>query len=108
LKLNEKDEDGYYPLLIAIDNNNIKIVKILIEYANQHQIILDLNEKNNVGNYPILDATIYNNIEMIKLLIKYALQHQITLVYNKNEIDSNYGKLLLQNYEQEKGLWVIK
>eukprot|EP00833_Pecoramyces_ruminatium_P008837 jgi/Orpsp1_1/1182869/evm.model.c7180000082990.1 len=42
---NIKDEKGNYPLLLAIYKNNIEIVKLLIEYANQHQIILKLNEK---------------------------------------------------------------
>ena len=38
LKLNEKDEDGYYSLLKAIFKDNIEIVQLLIEYANQHQL----------------------------------------------------------------------
>jgi len=40
---NEKDFLGYYPLLLAIYKNNIEVVKLLLEYANQHQIILNLN-----------------------------------------------------------------
>jgi len=39
LKLNDKNEYGEYPLLKAIYKNNIEIVQLLIEYANQHQII---------------------------------------------------------------------
>jgi len=31
--------------LEAIYKNNIEVVKLLIKYANQHQIILKLNEK---------------------------------------------------------------
>jgi len=30
--------------LFKINKNNIEIVKLLIEYANQHQIILELNK----------------------------------------------------------------
>ena len=45
MKLNEKDFDGNYPLLKAISNNNTEIVKLLIEYAEQHQINLELNKK---------------------------------------------------------------
>ena len=36
LELNEKNKDGEYPLERAISYNNIEIVKLLIEYVNQH------------------------------------------------------------------------
>ena len=38
LELNKKNKDGDYPLLCAIYNNNIEIIKLLINYANQHHI----------------------------------------------------------------------
>ena len=51
LNLNEKDEDGLYPFLMGISKNNIEIVQLLLEYALQHQIILEY-EKRNIGNKP--------------------------------------------------------
>jgi len=54
----------------TISNNNVEIFKLLIEYANQHLIVLELNEKNEDGQYPLLWATFNNNIEIVKLLIK--------------------------------------
>jgi len=60
---------GEYPLY-AISRNDIEIFKLLIEYANQHQIILELNEKNENGYYPLLEAIDYNNIDIVKLLIE--------------------------------------
>jgi len=69
LKLNEKDNIGYYPLYWAISYNNIEIVKLLIEYANQHQIILELNEKGSYDKkYPLLEGIHNENIEIVKLL----------------------------------------
>ena len=56
MKLNEKDNFGDYPLLRAISYNKIEIVKLLLEYALQHQIILKLHVKNNFGRYPFLRA----------------------------------------------------
>jgi len=41
--------------------------KVLIEYANQHQIILELNEKGKNGYYPLLESIYKNNIEMVNL-----------------------------------------
>jgi len=74
---------------------------LLIEYANQYQIILELNEKNNIGYYPLLRAISYNNIEIVQLLIEYALQHQIIFEYDENDIKNKPEiKKLLQNYEK--------
>ncbi len=88
MNLNEKDIFGYYPLDLAINDNNTKIVQLLIEYANQHQIILELNEKGHEG-YPLLKAISENNTKIVQLLIKYAIQHQIILeLIEKNK----YGK----------------
>jgi ankyrin repeat protein len=35
LNLNEKNENGWYPLLRATDKNNIEMVQLLIDYANK-------------------------------------------------------------------------
>ena len=45
--------------------NNIEIVRLLIEYANQHHIILELNEKFKDGNCPLLWAISKNNMEIV-------------------------------------------
>jgi len=45
LELNEKDNDGDFPLLWACRENNIEIIQLLINYANENNIILELNEK---------------------------------------------------------------
>jgi len=70
--LNEKDFQKNYPLLYAAQNNNTKIVKLIIDYANNHNIELNLNKKNDYGKYPLLYAIKNNNIEMVKVLIKYS------------------------------------
>jgi len=80
LDFNVKNENGNNPLSLATIDNNVEIVKLLIEYANQHQIILNVNEKNKYGWFPIMNAVSYNNIEIIKLLIDYANQYQIVLI----------------------------
>jgi len=40
LELNEKDHDGYYPLLLASNNNNNEMVHLLIDYAIKNNIVL--------------------------------------------------------------------
>jgi len=87
--LNKKDRNGNYVLLKAINKKNIEIIKLLIEYANENNIILDLNEKNKYRYYPILEAINKNNIEIIKLLILYANKNNIAF----NIIDRWYSSL---------------
>jgi len=41
------------PLLEAISKNNIKMVKLLIDYTIENKIILELNEKDICGWYPL-------------------------------------------------------
>jgi len=55
------------------------MVKLLMEYANKHNIILEINEKNEDGNNSLNLSIKHNNIEIIKLLIEYANQYNIIL-----------------------------
>jgi len=50
--VNEKDNNGDYPLLSACRNNNSEMIKLIIDYANENKIKLKINEKNNNGLYP--------------------------------------------------------
>jgi len=104
LELNEKNNNGWYPLYMSIYNNNIDIVKLLIIYANQNKIILELNEKDKFFGYnPLYCAIFRNNMSIVKLLIDYAKKHHIILEYDKNNIGNNSEiKNLLQKYENEK------
>jgi len=69
------------------------MVKLLIEYANQHHIILELNKKDDDGWYPLLKAISNKNIEIVQLLIEYANQHQIVLELNEKNKDGYYPLL---------------
>jgi len=55
------------PLLVAIINKNIEIVKLLIDYSNKNNIVLELNEQDYKGLYPLLFATKIKNTEMVQL-----------------------------------------
>lgn len=49
-----------HPLFIAICNNNMNMVELLIDYANQHPIRIDYDEENFIKNS--------NYSQIIKLL----------------------------------------
>ena len=80
MNLNKKDVNGSYPLMEACFQNNMECVRLLIEYANKNNVILDLNGKENkYGEYPLLMAFEYCSIELIKLLMEYANKNNIIL-----------------------------
>eukprot|EP00833_Pecoramyces_ruminatium_P002403 jgi/Orpsp1_1/1176435/evm.model.c7180000057575.1 len=108
LDINQKSENGIYPLITAIaKNKNIEMVKLLIEYANRKNITLDIDQKCDDGSYPLLYAiSIDNSIEMIKVIVEYAKTKHITLSINENDIknisDVNDDTIkLLLDYEKE-------
>eukprot|EP00833_Pecoramyces_ruminatium_P004320 jgi/Orpsp1_1/1178352/evm.model.c7180000064974.1 len=143
LKLNEKDRYGDYPLLCAIENggryplvvaireNRIESVKLLIEYANQHQIILEydksdlyLRDKPEIQkileNYEnekgmekwkkdeekLLDAIFNNNIEKVKSILNNSTKNKEIL--NLNEEDEYGMKQLLSEAINSNNIEIIQ
>ncbi|ORY20232.1 hypothetical protein LY90DRAFT_707964, partial [Neocallimastix californiae] len=49
----------YFPLFNAIKNINIEMIKLIIEYAGENNIILNIDNKNVNGWYPLLYAACY-------------------------------------------------
>ncbi|KAL6632921.1 hypothetical protein U3516DRAFT_775019 [Neocallimastix sp. 'constans'] len=109
---------------LTLQNNfkdNIKIVKLLIDYANKNTIVLKIIEndnveekKNNHGSYPIIEATKMNNIEMatreynikiVKLLIDYASKNDITSQINEQ---NNYKDYLLLFAASKDNIEIVK
>jgi ankyrin repeat protein len=65
---NIKNMFGQNPLIFACENNNTKIVELLINYY------FDLNVKDKFGNTALDYAEEKNNIIIIKLLKNYYIQ----------------------------------
>jgi len=93
VEINKKDDNGNTPLLMAIIVNNIKIVQLIINYANRHNIILDINEKNIYGDYPLLRCILNVNVEMTRLIIEYAEEKKVILEINESNNSGNYPLL---------------
>jgi len=92
LEINEKNEIGLYPFINSIINENIEIVKLLIDYANRNKIILNLNEKNNFGSTPITEIMYHNNLEMFKILMKYSVEKGIKLIIDENVVEKKFSE----------------
>jgi len=83
LEMNNQNKDKGYPLLLSIINNNIEMINLFIDYADNNNIILIMNKKINNDDYPVNCATINNNVKMLNILIEYANKHHIILKSNK-------------------------
>ncbi|OUM58584.1 hypothetical protein PIROE2DRAFT_64312 [Piromyces sp. E2] len=119
LELNEKDQDGGYPLLFACKNDNIDIVRTLIECANDTDVtlilndkyqdgsypllhacsnnnshLLKINEQQNDGNSPMIMACSKNNTEIIKFLFEYAFKKKFVLRLNEKNKEGKYPLLI--------------
>jgi len=90
LLINNKDNDGKYPILWAIINNNVEMVKLIMECAYKNNVILTINDRTRYGDYPLLTAVTNNNVEMTHLIIDYAKKVNILLKINENDIIYNY------------------
>ena len=66
----KESDDRDHPFLEAIINNDIDVVKLLVEYANKHSIILTLNEKDSHGGYSLLYAIDKNNVEISNITLE--------------------------------------
>jgi len=72
LNLNEKDENGNYPVLCACKNNDEKLVTLLLDCARNKNVNLKLDEKNNKGKSPLIYAREHGNKNIIKQLMEYG------------------------------------
>jgi len=63
------------------------MAKLIIDYANENNIILNISDKNVEGWYPLLFATSHDNNEMIQLITDYTIKNIIKLNVNDKNID---------------------
>jgi len=93
IRINDKNEEGNYPLLCAIDRNKNEMVDLILKYALTHHVDLEINAKNNKGHYPLLGA-MYRNESIVKLLLSYATTKNITVELNEKDENGNYPLLV--------------
>jgi len=104
LNLNEIDDNnGEYPLLrLMFCGADIKAVKLLMDYANQFNILLELNKPDFKGCSPLLiRATSSRQVEKVKLLLDYAEDHQIPLHLDKAPYEIQH---LISQYAQKHNI----
>ncbi|ORX53697.1 hypothetical protein BCR32DRAFT_288103 [Anaeromyces robustus] len=120
LNLNEKDQNGNYPLLLACQKENIEVVNLLFDYSNKNNIVLEMNEKIkrkfsllaclsigcDNGDYPLLNAIknwegdypflcacwgcFKESVKLIRLLMDYADKNNFILRINDKNENGDY------------------
>ena len=75
LYINNTDYNNESSLLSACEFDNVKFVKLLLQYPN-----IDINKADNNRTTPLQLACINNNIEIIKLLLQYNEYTIVSLI----------------------------
>jgi len=68
----------------------MELVKLIVEYSEQHNVILNINKVKWSSDIPILKAIKNNNIEIYKLLFEYVKRHNIILNINEKNYRNEY------------------
>ncbi|ORY67988.1 hypothetical protein LY90DRAFT_504464 [Neocallimastix californiae] len=94
--INEKNDSYDYPFLYAVKMNSIEIVKLLLKYARECQVLLEIeddyfykpNENTEDEKFinPLLCSIEHDNKEIVKLIMDYANETNITLEINRNHL----------------------
>ena len=89
LELNEKEEDGFTPIFGAIQNNNIEMFKMLVEYSIEKGIKLRIDEND-------IEKMISKKYYLCKLKniskINYKFIELINFCKNKNIIEVIFSR----------------
>ncbi|UCG26757.1 MAG: ankyrin repeat domain-containing protein [Bacteroidales bacterium] len=92
--LNEKDEYGSTPLIVAATFGKTKVAKALIEAG------ADMNLTSNEGSTPLHTAAFFGRVEIVEMLLDNGAD---------NNLRNNYGHTALEtvsgSFESVKGIY---
>ncbi|MFY7842696.1 MAG: ankyrin repeat domain-containing protein [Rhabdochlamydiaceae bacterium] len=98
--LNHQDKKGHSPIALAILNNNIKALAILLNLG------ADPYLKTHEKASPLLLATLYNNLEAVKMLLSHNSSDAARMRIYVNEKNHTGQSPLLLAIEQKNKLIV--
>jgi len=88
----------------AIREENLEVMTMLIDYANDHNILLDINDKDFDGNFPLLVVANCDDTELslFHTLVSYANDHNILLNINDKNNEDCYPLLKAAFHDNDK------
>jgi len=100
LDVNRKDEIGNTIFYMFIYHNKYDAIKMLIEYAEKFNILLDLNDAMEDGETLIFACCSQGpeRFPIIQLLMDYAEKHHIVIDLNKKDDFGQYPLHFVVNY----------
>jgi len=99
LQIDETDEEGNSAFLLACDNCDENIMKLLLEYGT------DINSYDDYGFTPLLQSSSEGDLNRVKYLIKYGAKIDATDSYNNTSLilACKYGHLDVVNFLLKNG-----
>jgi len=82
IDLNKRNYSSTFPLMLAVGNNNAKIVKLILNYAERVNYPLNINQKSKKGYTPFYTAVRNNFFEITNLLLEYSIRNSIKIEYS--------------------------
>lgn len=79
--INEKDQFGSTPLLLAVRKNHIDMVEAILKYK------ANVNIADKFGDTPLIESARNNNMEILKLLICADAKKDIKNKYAQSAMD---------------------
>ena len=105
MEINEKNNDGVNPIFWAIDNNNLEIFRLLVEYSVEKILKIIINENDIVEiiskNLKFINLKNISEInpEFIKLIYVYRNKNIIEVIFSEN---SYILKKIIEYFDNEK------
>jgi len=95
--VNNKDQYGYTPLMLAVHDNDQAAVKSFLSQKD-----IDLSVKDNDGNTALMIAAYLGHISIVKTLLENGAQHKLSFFDHYFYTPSVYS--ILKSYASEEEL----
>jgi len=101
LDVEEKDKNGKNLFSNAFYSYSLRILKNMIQYAEDHQLFIDINKNND--DFLFLDAITSDKIDIVRLVIDYATKNNVVVNINGKDKNGNYPLLnAIQNFNYKE------
>ena len=98
IDINKHNSEGTTPLIMAIKQNDLSIINLLLNHKNSDDILdLDINKTDYKERTPFLLACKLGNIDIVNILLKNDINNIIDI--NHNNIHGNTPLILAAKYE---------
>jgi len=99
--VNRYDYSRHIPILQAVINDNFKMIKMIMKYIVENNVIFNPNYHENTNDNLISYALSKNDIELVIMIINYVNQNNITLDIAKYYDEDNLCSSIIYAMEND-------